>query len=47
MTDEDDCSDGWDELYSAGNWSPDADAAGDIQMMLEGIFGEFFNEELL
>ena len=47
VTDEDDCSDGWDELYSACHWSPDADAAGDMQMMLEGILGEFFNEEMM
>ena len=46
-TDDDYCSDGWDELYSAGNWSPDADAAGDMQIMLEGILGEFSDEEFL
>ena len=42
---EDDCSDGWDALDSGGNWSPDADAAGDMQMVLESILGEFSDEE--
>ena len=45
--DEDDCCDGWDELYSGGNWSTDADAAGDMQIMLEGILGEFSDDECL